>query len=80
MNSKIETYQVMTSETFVVMLYHIEPSSRIATIDKTFKPNNPTILMKLLYCFIKKGNVEKIKLMINKMNDIENKLRTHNAN
>jgi hypothetical protein len=43
MNSKIETYQVMTSETFVVMLYHIEPSSRIATIDKTFKPNNPTI-------------------------------------
>jgi hypothetical protein len=39
----------MTSETFVVMLYHIEPSSRIAIIDKTFKPNSPTISMNLLY-------------------------------
>jgi hypothetical protein len=48
-NGLIETYQIMTSETFVVMLYHIEPSSRMAIIDKTFKPNSPTISRNLLY-------------------------------
>jgi len=42
-NGSIETYQIMTIETFVVTLYHIDPSSRIAIIDKIFKPNTPTV-------------------------------------
>jgi hypothetical protein len=54
-NGSIETYQIMTSETFVVMLYHIEPSSRIAIIDKTFKPSIPTVSMNLLYVLEEKA-------------------------